>query len=178
MRIWQRLGYKDREKVMDNIASHEHWRSCFSELAPGLLLFARQWVQSAADAEDVVQEAFVKFWRRNHNIDNRALLYAAVRSIALDFIRRDKRRARREATVFAEAEPAIEPQFEWDDETQSALAAAVGSLPHDQREVLVLKIWNELTFNEIASALGISQNTAASRYRYALANLKKSFQPQ
>ena len=178
MRTWQRLGYKDREKVMDNIASYEHWRSCFSELAPGLLLFARQWVQSAADAEDVVQEAFVKFWRRNHNIDNRALLYAAVRSIALDFIRRDKRRARREATVFAEAEPAIEPQFEWDDETQSALAAAVGSLPHDQREVLVLKIWNELTFNEIASVLGISQNTAASRYRYALINLKKSLQPR
>ena len=178
MRTWQRLGYKDREKVMDNLASHEDWKSCFSEVAPGLLLFARQWVRSAADAEDVVQEAFVKFWRRNHNIENRALLYAAVRSIALDFIRRDQRRTRREAFVFADAEPAIEPQFEWEDETQSALAAAVGSLPHDQREVLVLKIWSELTFNEIASALGISQNTAASRYRYALINLKKSLQPQ
>ena len=174
----RRLGSKDREKVMDNLASHEDWKSCFSEVAPGLLLFARQWVRSAADAEDVVQEAFVKFWRRNHNIENRALLYAAVRSIALDFIRRDQRRTRREAFVFADAEPAIEPQFEWEDETQSALAAAVGSLPHDQREVLVLKIWSELTFNEIASALGISQNTAASRYRYALINLKKSLQPQ
>src|SRR6059036_2015346 len=174
----RRLEYKDREKVMQNLVSHEDWKSCFSEVAPGLLLFARQWVQSAADAEDVVQEAFVKFWRRNYNIENRALLYAAVRSIALDFIRRDRRRARREASAFAEAEPAMEPQFEWEDETQSALAAAVGSLPHDQREVLVLKIWNELTFSEIAGALGISQNTAASRYRYALANLKKSLQPQ
>src|ERR1700751_1574016 len=178
LRAWQRLGYEDREKVMDNVASHEDWKSCFSEVAPGLLLFARQWVQSPSDAEDVVQEAFVKFWRRNHNIENRALLYAAVRSIALDFIRRDKRRARREATVFADAELAIEPQFEWEDETQSALGTAVGSLPHDQREVLVLKIWNELTFIEIANALGISQNTAASRYRYALGNLKKSLQPQ
>jgi len=178
MRTWQRLGYKDREKVMDNVASHEDWKRCFSEVASGLLLFARQWVHSAADAEDVVQEAFVKFWRRHHNIKNRALLYAAVRSIALDFIRRDKRRAQREAAAFAEAEPAIEPQFEWEDETQSTLAAAVGSLPHDQREVLVLKIWNELTFNEIGSALGISQNTAASRYRYALANLKKNLQLQ
>ena len=178
IRTWQRLEYKDREKVMDNVASHENWKNCFSEVAPGLLLFARQWVQSAADAEDIVQEAFVKFWRRNHNIENRALLYAAVRSIALDFIRRDSRRARREATALAEAEPSIEPQFEWEDDTQSALAAAVGSLPHDQREVLVLKIWNELTFSEIAGALGISQNTAASRYRYALSNLKKSLQPQ
>src|SRR5438132_6018208 len=119
---WRRLEYKDREKVMDNVASNEDWKSCFSEVAPGLLLFARQWVQSAADAEDVVQEAFVKFWRRNHSIENRALLYAAVRSIALDFIRRDRRRARREASALAEAEPATEPQFKWEDETQSALA--------------------------------------------------------
>src|SRR6266705_1138214 len=98
----RRLEYKDREKVMQNLVSHENWKSCFSEAAPGLLLFARQWVQSAADAEDIVQEAFIKFWRRNHKIENRALLYAAVRSIALDFIRRDARRARREATVVAE----------------------------------------------------------------------------
>ena len=122
---WRRLGNKDREKVMDNIASHEDWKSCFSEIGPGLLLFARQWTRSAADAEDIVQEAFVKFWRRNHKINNRALLYATVRSIALDFIRRDKRRARREATAVAEADPTIEPQFEWADEAQSALAAAV-----------------------------------------------------
>ena len=175
---WRRLGDKDREKVMDNIASHEDWKSSFSEIGPGLLLFARQWTRSAADAEDIVQEAFVKFWRRNHKIHNRALLYATVRSIALDFIRRDKRRVRREATAVAEADPTIEPQFEWADEEQSALAAAVSCLPHDQREVLVLKIWNELTFSEIAGALGISQNTAASRYRYALAHLKKSLQPQ
>ena len=175
---WRRLESKDREKVMEPIASHENWRNCFSEVAPGLLLFARQWVQSAADAEDIVQEAFVKFWRRNHNIHNRALLYSAVRSIALDFVRRDTRRARREATAFAEAEPNIEPQFELEDDTQSALAAAVSCLPHDQREVLVLKIWNDLTFSEIAGTLRISQNTAASRYRYALSNLKKSLQPQ
>jgi RNA polymerase sigma-70 factor (ECF subfamily) len=175
---WRRFRNKDREEVMDNIASHEHWKSCFSEMGPGLLLFARQWARSAADAEDIVQEAFVKFWRRNHEINNRALLYATVRSIALDFIRRDQRRARREATVFADANPTVDPQFELEDEVQSALAAAVCCLPQDQREVLVLKIWNELTFSEIASALGISQNTAASRYRYALANLKKNLQPQ
>ena len=48
---WQRLADKDREKVMDNVASHEDWKSCFSEFGPGLLLFARQWARSAADAE-------------------------------------------------------------------------------------------------------------------------------
>jgi RNA polymerase sigma-70 factor (ECF subfamily) len=175
---WRRLGNKDREKVMDNIASHENWKSCFSEVAPGLLLFARQWAQSAADAEDIVQEAFVKFWRRNHKIENRALLYAAVRSIALDFIRRDSRRARREATAVGETNEFVEPEFEFEDDTQRALAEAIDILPCEQREVLVMKIWNELTFVEIAGALGISQNTAASRYRYALAALRNTLQPK
>jgi len=50
-------------------------------------------------------------------------------------------------------------------------------LPDEQREVVILKIWNELTFAEIAQILEISQNTAASRYRYALGALKKNLQP-
>src|SRR6478752_1214784 len=178
IRLWRRHENKDREKVMQNLASHENWKSCFSEVAPGLLLFARQWVHSAADAEDIVQEAFIKFWRRNHKIENRALLYAAVRSIALDFIRRDSRRARREASAVGETEEFVEPEFEFGDDTQRALAEAINCLPCEQREVLVMKIWNELTFAEIAGALGISQNTAASRYRYALAALRNTLQPQ
>lgn len=163
---------------MENVASHEEWKACFSQFGPGLLLFARQWVRSSADAEDVVQEAFVKFWRRHHQVDNKALLYATVRSLALDLIRRDSRRARREAQAVSNAEQSVEPQFEMEDESQRALAAAVDQLPHEQREVLVMKIWNDLTFAEIASALEISQNTAASRYRYALSALKRNFQPQ
>jgi RNA polymerase sigma-70 factor, ECF subfamily len=162
---------------MENVVSHEDWKVCFSELAPGLVLFARQWVRSRADAEDIVQEAFVRFWRRQHSIENRALLFATVRSIGLDLLRRDARRARREAEVLLEAGETSEPHFETDDESQRALAEAVDRLPQEQREVVVMKIWNELTFSEIGRVLGISQNTAASRYRYALTSLKKNLLP-
>ena len=160
---------------MENVATDENWKTCFSQLAPGLVLFARQWTRSLADAEDVVQEAYVKFWRRNHDVSNRGLLYATVRSIALDFLRRDSRRARRESTAMSDVDQAVEPAFDVADDSQRALVAAIDHLPAEQREVLTLKIWNELTFAEIGSALGISQNTAASRYRYALAALKKNF---
>jgi RNA polymerase sigma-70 factor (ECF subfamily) len=163
---------------MDNVATDESWKTSFSELSPGLLLFARQWVRSGADAEDIVQEAFVKFWRRHHDVQNRPLLYATVRSIALDLIRRDSRRARREAEAYTDAEQAVEPQFEMGNESQRLLGSAVDRLPREQREVLVMKIWNDLTFAEIAEALEISPNTAASRYRYALAALKKDLLPQ
>src|SRR5439155_24034011 len=96
---------------------------------------------------------------------------------ATDFLRLDNRRGRRDSTAASETDQTVQPMFEIEDESQRALVAALDLLPAEQREVLVMKIWNDLTFAEIASALEISQNTAASRYRYALANLKKNLPP-
>jgi RNA polymerase sigma-70 factor, ECF subfamily len=176
--VQRRLDMKDPQEVMNNVATDEDWKLCFGEAAPGLVLFARQFVRSIADAEDIVQEAFVRFWRKQHSIQNRALLFAAVRSISLDLLRRDVRRARREAEAVADSEQCTPaPEFDAISEAQQALAVAVDRLPAEQREVLVMKIWNELTFADIATVLEISQNTAASRYRYALAALKKNLIP-
>ena len=162
---------------MERTLTDEDWKTCFAQLGPGLLLFARRWTNCRADAEDIVQEAFVRFWRRQHSIKNRALLYSAVRSTALDRLRSEQRRARREAAVALDGAEQVEPSFAAGDEGQQLLAAAVERLPNEQREVVIMKIWNELTFAEIANILEISQNTAASRYRYALGALKKALQP-
>ncbi len=162
---------------MERTRTDEDWKTCFAQLGPALLLFARRWTNCRADAEDIVQEAFVRFWRRQHSIDNRALLYATVRSTALDRLRSDQRRARREALAASDGAEIFEPSFAPMDEGQQLLAAAVERLPDEQREVLVLKIWNDLTFAEIGNVLEISQNTAASRYRYALGALRKTLQP-
>jgi RNA polymerase sigma-70 factor (ECF subfamily) len=162
---------------MENVVTHEDWKACFCQYAPGLVLFARQWVRTPADAEDIVQEAFVRFWRKQHSPENRALLFATVRSVALDLLRRDSRRARREADAILETEQTAAPSFGVDNESQRVLADAIGRLPREQREVVVMKIWNELTFADIGTVLGISQNTAASRYRYALSTLKRNLVP-
>jgi RNA polymerase sigma factor (sigma-70 family) len=59
------------------------------------------------------------------------------------------------------------------DERRAAIDAALHKLPENQREVLVMKIWGGLSFPQIAEVLRISANTAASRYRYALAKLRE-----
>ena len=59
-------------------------------------------------------------------------------------------------------------------EYQSLIRKALGELAPEQREVLVMKIWGELTFAQIAAALAIKQDTAASRYRYAIAKLHEA----
>jgi RNA polymerase sigma-70 factor (ECF subfamily) len=124
-----------------------------------------------------VQEGFIRFWRRERSLENRALLYSAVRSAALDRLRSEQRRARREAIVALDGAEHYEAHFTGLDEGQQLLAEAIERLPNEQKEVVILKIWNELTFAEIAGILEISQNTAASRYRYALGALKKNLQP-
>ncbi len=164
---------------MTHSSTDEPWRLCYRELAPKLLLFARQWVPSIADAEDVVQTAFVKFWRRQPDAlpEHYPLLYSTVRTTALDLLRGDGRRARREADPDADLLREGQPYFDHGverRETAELVEHAMETLPPEQREVLALRIWGELTFAEIAETLGESINTVASRHRYALEALRRS----
>src|SRR4051812_21180101 len=99
---------------MNDLASHDPWKTCYQQLAPKLVLFARQYVTSLADAEDVVQNAFVRFWRKQPDAqpEHYPLLYTAVRTTALDLLRKDERRARREADPAAEPYRAEAPFFD------------------------------------------------------------------
>lgn len=164
---------------MEDAQNHDSWKNWFQLHGPRLLLCARQWTRSLADAEDVVQEAFVRFWKHQRGLagdgDPMGLLLTSVRRAAFDRARRDTRRTAREQFTDGGRE-AGEAVFETPlegDGRREAIEAALHRLPPEQREVLVLKIWGERTFEEIAGEIDISPNTAASRYRYALAALRK-----
>jgi RNA polymerase sigma-70 factor (ECF subfamily) len=161
---------------MEDLSHHDSWKTWFQLYGPKLLLCARQWTRSAADAEDVVQEAFVRFWRHQRGMPGEplALLVTSVRRAAFDLARRNGRRAAREgraADGFDEQGGSFRSPLEGD-ERRIAIEGALQRIPAGQREVLVLKIWGELTFEQIATELGLSPNTAASRYRYAIAALR------
>ena len=152
----------------------DSWTVWLNRHGPALVLLARQWTPSRTDAEDVVQEAFVRFWRSRERIeDPAAYLFACVKHCALDSLRGRQRQVRREqATARPEAEPLFMSGIE-QDERRTAIEAALRELPENQAEVLVMKIWGELTFPQIAKALDLPANTVASRYRYALARLRE-----
>lgn len=158
---------------MEAASNDESWKHWFHQHGPKLLLCARQWTRTLADAEDVVQEAFVRFWRHQRHLagDPRALLITSIRRAATDLARQHDRRQAREERVAEDRAPFFE--FEpGAGERARLLESALRRLPNEQRDVLALKIWGELTFDEIARELGIPLNTAASRYRYALAALR------
>ena len=104
-----------------------------------MLLLARQWISSPSDAEDIVQEAFIRFWRSRERVSEPAgYLFACVKHVALDWQRcRRRQRIRDEVTARPEAEPLLSAPIE-QDERRAAIEAALRALPENQAEVLVL----------------------------------------
>lgn len=164
------------------------WREWLELHGPKLLLFARQQTRSLEDAKDIFQDALVKLVEKVRGGEFiggqeawQPYLYTSIRRLAIDLSRRDDRRKRREDNVTADAESeqyeTFHPWFESetsDDETRKQLETTLKELPEKFSAVITLKIWGERTFAEIGEVLGISQNTAASRYRYGLEALKRS----
>jgi RNA polymerase sigma-70 factor (ECF subfamily) len=135
------------------------WKNWFAKHGGKLVLFARQQARYPDDAEDLVQEAFVRIWRLyGHTGEvSPGLVYRAIRRLAIDWARSiDRRRIREEKVIL---DSPLSSSFE-------------RHLEKD--EVLMLKIWGDLTFDEISRTLDLSLNTVASRYRYALQKLKDS----
>ena len=152
------------------------WKSWFARHGAKLLLFARQQARNPGDAEDLLQEAFVRMWRLyGHTGEvSPGLVFRAIRRLAIDWARSHDRRIIREGKVALGMD--LVDWFERSlerDERQAALLQAIEQLPGEQKEVLTLKIWGDQTFDEIAKILEVSLNTAASRYRYAMKKLKK-----
>jgi RNA polymerase sigma-70 factor (ECF subfamily) len=154
--------------------STESWSNWLDEHGAALVMLARRWAASRSDAEDIVQEAFVRFWRTRGDVaEPIGYLYACVKHCAIDWLRGRERRQRRElANARPEADAMFVAPIEMD-ERRLAIEGALRSLPENQAEVLVMKIWGGLSFPQIAVALEISPNTAASRYRYALSKMRE-----
>jgi RNA polymerase sigma-70 factor (ECF subfamily) len=151
------------------------WEQWLSEHASRLLLFARQQARSEADAQDLLQDAIVESWRcqADHQPPPLALVFATIRHRAVDLARSADRRAHREAISFDEMEPCWFDTSAEQRERARLIDQAMRTLPSIYRETVTLKIWGGLTFAEIAAALQIPANTAASRYRYGIAELRK-----
>lgn len=166
---------KDKVQNTCGKAEQEEWRKWLNEHGRRLLFCARQWTSSQAEAEDVLQDAFVRYWKNQRHLPGNpnALILTSVRRAAIDHGRSRTRRVNRETQAY-ELEDKVSFFEPGEGEIHESLEKAVRALPAEQREVVVMKIWGKLTFEEIARQLGISPNTAASRYRYALAALRKT----
>jgi RNA polymerase sigma-70 factor, ECF subfamily len=148
----------------------------YHEHGPALLLFATAVGGERSRAQDAVQQVFLKLIEDTNLrqvANKKAYLFACVRNAVLN----DARRLQRSVALDPDSPWFKAPQDDSakkDPAEELALRRALVALPDDQRQIVVLHLWGELTFLEMAALLGLSPNTAASRYRYALAKLRES----
>ena len=154
----------------------------YDEHAQAMFAFLLNFTRHEADTRDLLQELFVKLAERPELLDGvrdeRAFLLRLAHNLAIDLIRRRGTREKNYEQLTGELAPVFAPASEPDASAfREALAAALGEIPSDQRAVVHLKLWEGLTFEQIAELLDIPLNTAASRYRYGLDKLRERLRP-
>lgn len=140
----------------------------YAARADGLILYGRALGLSHGEAEDVLQETFLAMMQKSAPPEQpEHYCVRSFRNRALNYRRSLWRRLTRELEShrWFERGPEETPQ-------ERAAMRCLATLPAEQREVIVLKIWHDHTFEEIGDLLEISPNTAAGRYRYGLHKLK------
>ena len=147
----------------------ERWcERLYEQKAAQLLLYGRALGLCRAEAEDVLQETFVALLKLEETPQEPDhYLFRAFRNRALNGKRSLWRRLRREleASQWFEHSEDISP-------VEQEAMRCLAKLPPEQREVIVLRIWSELKYEEIGSLLELSPNTVAGRYRYGLEKLR------
>lgn len=150
----------------------------FDLAAQRLVRFAMTITGNQPDAEDALQGAFSRIAFRPRLLAKAdapwPYLLRSVRNEALRIIQKRKRTGP-ELGEHGSSEESVESKIV-QEETADSVRRILKTLPKSQYEVVILKHWEELTFAEIAATLGLSQNTVASRYRYAMEKLQRSLE--
>lgn len=147
----------------------------YERLGPSLHRYAVMILANPTEAEDAVHQVFAALVRRGtSDLDAPdSYLRTAIRNECFSQLRRRQvdsahTSALLEATAFGGDRV----------DERLALEAALRAIPPDQREVVHLKVFEGLTFQEIASLTSESMNTVASRYRYAMQKLRLALAPE
>ena len=147
---------------------------------------AYRMVGNEADAQDLAQEAFVRAWRALDSFQFSSQfstwLYRLTSNICIDFLRSQKKRKHISLTVLQDDE-----QQQWDmpdhrplpeeqmivAQEREALAKAIAALDPEYRQVLILRIVNDCSYQQISEIMGIREGTVKSRLSRAREQLRK-----
>jgi len=159
----------DRLARGEPAAFAELYDACADRLYGWLVVYLR----SAADAEDAVQETFVRLARARKKLRGVENLNAYVFSIARNEAARLRKRTLRQHQIVREGNESDSDSTLLVEQAE-VIERALGRLTDEQREVVELKMYGDLTLREIAEVTGLPAGTVATRYRAALVKLKET----
>jgi RNA polymerase sigma-70 factor (ECF subfamily) len=150
--------------------------------AQALYAFILNLTRNEADTRDILQEVFLRLARDPGIIrrarDERRFLLRTAHNCAVDHFRRREAGSRAQENLQQQMAGLFETAEDPDlNGFRKAAEKGLGKLPIDQRTVIHLRLWEDMTFQEISELLDISINTAASRYRYGIDKLRAELRP-
>lgn len=160
---------------------HKNIKDIYNEYHDSLLAFAKSYVMREDIAQDLVQEAFIRLWEKDHDFFSevalRSYLFASVKNLSLDYLKHLD-----VETCYAEAymektsqEDVIDEQF--DKEVMELLFKTIDCLPKRCREIFLLHL-DGLSSTEIADKLSLSIDTVRTQKKRAMKFLREHFQSQ
>lgn len=160
-------------------------RRSFSELVKrhqkGLLRMSLRFVKDLDTAEDVVQESFIKAYEKLNSFEGRASFKSWLFQIAVNSARNRIRDSRKNMMDIENVQLAVGAEAESGmvhNAVAGMLQEEVDKLPDRQRTALVLRVYEDLSFKEIAEIMGCPYDTAKANYRHALMKLREVFDEQ
>lgn len=160
-------------------------RRSFSELVKrhqrSVLRLSLRFVRDMDVAEDVTQESFIKAYEKLNSFEGRAAFKSWLFQIAVNTARNKIREFRRETVDIDNVHLAVDAVAESSlvhTAVAEILQKEVDKLPFKQRTALVLRVYEDLSFNEIANIMECPYDTAKANYRHALMKLRQSFERQ
>ena len=161
------LGKSVNPESVHNDRWCEAW---YDKLTKNLVLYGRSLGLAHSEAEDVLQDTFAALLKvKESPAQPQHYIFRAYRNRSLNYRRNWWRRFRAEWESAQWFEPSAAENPE-----EAAAMRCLAELPVEQREVIVLKIWQRMTFEEIGEVLELSPNTAAGRFRYGMEKLRRS----
>lgn len=150
----------------------------FRHYYPGLVIYASKFVQGRSEAEEIVQEFFIRLWEKHHKIKSSSTLksyvFQSVKNSSLNFIR-DKKVSLpifEELVQSSNSELIFNPDLYVASELQQKIESAVNSLPEKCREVFLMSRFRNMKNDEIAQELNISKRTVETHISNAIKVLK------
>lgn len=153
--------------------------SLFRKYYEPLYQFAGRFVKDPQTAESIVQDVFVKIWKKReewHVQQNvKSYLYTSVKNHSLNYLKRERVLISLSESTNHQDDLVSSPENALiESEMIEAVQEAIGKLPQQCRRIYLMKRYDELTYSEIAEVLNISINTVKTQMKRALKSLHKS----
>jgi len=153
----------------------------YARHAPPVLAFLVRMVRDSALAEDLLQTTFLSVVRARRRYQPgttvRGWVFAIAANAGRDALRRRRARPDRLSTTGAPPDVPAQPEAAADPPAERAVRSALMHLPIDQREAVVLHKMHELSFEEVATALGITVGAAKVRAHRGYQRLRELLAP-